>query len=317
VASRPTASAPARAAATRGAVERPAVWVVGSGKGGAGTSTVAAMLALALAALGRRTLLVDADEQVGPQRLLLGLGVAADGARGIGDLRAGGGAGQGADALLVALSETLTVLPAAARRGALRGGERRVALARTATLWARFACVVVDAARGSTPSPRPSRWPSAPRPNAPSARGHRPRADRARRRVRAREGVADRAPTVAARASPTAATTRRARRRRAPGRCGDALPRPPIALAGALPTTPASKSRCAAACRSPTRGRRAAAAAIEAIAARLRPTSRPALRRAGRRGCALPVPRRPAARRRVPRRGERRPSPPRGLSGFA
>jgi Mrp family chromosome partitioning ATPase len=92
VASRPAASAPAPArGARRDARDArepgPAMFVVGSGKGGAGTSITAAMLALALAASGARTLLVDADEQVGAQRLLLGVPT-ADGARGIGDLRA-------------------------------------------------------------------------------------------------------------------------------------------------------------------------------------------------------------------------------------
>ena len=143
VASRPAASAPAPATTARAARddERVAVWVVGSGKGGAGTSTVAAMLALALAASGRRTLLVDADEQLGPQRLLLGVG-AAPVARGIGDLRTGGSP----ETLLVALSETLTLLPGGGTDVApFAPGERRVALARAAATWARFGCVVVDA----------------------------------------------------------------------------------------------------------------------------------------------------------------------------
>src|SRR5438067_1350422 len=55
----------------------PHVLVVGSGKGGAGTSVVAALLALAAAAAGRRVLLVDTDPHVGPQRYLLGIGPSA------------------------------------------------------------------------------------------------------------------------------------------------------------------------------------------------------------------------------------------------
>jgi MinD-like ATPase involved in chromosome partitioning or flagellar assembly len=51
--------------------------VVAGATGGIGTSTVAALLALALAQSGRQTLLVDTDEVVGAQHRILGVSVAA------------------------------------------------------------------------------------------------------------------------------------------------------------------------------------------------------------------------------------------------
>lgn len=144
VASRPAARAiaPVASAARDARTGGPWVFVVASGRGGAGTSTVAAMLALACAAGGAPTLLVDADEQVGPQRLLLGV-PATDGARGIGDLR---DATTSADALLVPVGATLALLPGGGADAApFAPGERRVALARASAAFARHAAVVLDA----------------------------------------------------------------------------------------------------------------------------------------------------------------------------
>lgn len=64
----------------------PGVVVVGSGKGGAGTSSVAALLADEAHRLGQHVLLVDADEHVGSLHLLLGL---AEAGPGVGALRGG------------------------------------------------------------------------------------------------------------------------------------------------------------------------------------------------------------------------------------
>ena len=50
----------------------PGVLVLGSGKGGIGTSTVSALLALAGVEDGRQVLLVDGNESVGSLHLLLG-----------------------------------------------------------------------------------------------------------------------------------------------------------------------------------------------------------------------------------------------------
>jgi MinD-like ATPase involved in chromosome partitioning or flagellar assembly len=112
--------------------------VVGSGKGGVGTSSVAALLALLAAAHGARTLLVDSDEGVGPLGLMLGV---AD-APGWAALR--GGAHP--DALLVRLGERLSFLPggAPADAAALSPTERRALFRRVASLYPTYDLVVVD-----------------------------------------------------------------------------------------------------------------------------------------------------------------------------
>mgnify|MGYP002780042316 CR=1 FL=1 len=51
---------------------RASLLVVASGRGGSGTSTVSALLALAAAGDGHRTLLIDGDDLLGPQAILLG-----------------------------------------------------------------------------------------------------------------------------------------------------------------------------------------------------------------------------------------------------
>ncbi|MDF1504243.1 hypothetical protein PYV61_14915, partial [Roseisolibacter sp. H3M3-2] len=72
VASRPAPRPGAERGSARGGAAT-TVLVVGSGRGGSGTSVAAALLALSEAAAGRRALLVDLDEHVGPQRFLLGV----------------------------------------------------------------------------------------------------------------------------------------------------------------------------------------------------------------------------------------------------
>ncbi len=52
--------------------------VVGSGKGGSGASTVAALLGLGVAEAGRRTLLVDGDDAIGALHHLFGIPSASD-----------------------------------------------------------------------------------------------------------------------------------------------------------------------------------------------------------------------------------------------
>lgn len=115
------------------------VVVVGSGKGGSGTSVVAALIALAAAGAGRRTLLVDGDEHVGPQRFLLGLPAGPSHA----DLRGG----TDAESLVVPVSATLSLVPGGPGiSGAtpLDPAERRAALRRVAALYPAYDLVVVD-----------------------------------------------------------------------------------------------------------------------------------------------------------------------------
>ena len=143
VASVASGSAGGAAAAGRGAQ----VVVVGSGRGGAGTSVLAALLALAAAGAGRRVLLVDADEHVGPHRFLLGVAPA----HALGDLRHG----LPLDALAVPVSATLSLVPGGpGMAGAAAGdsadappippAERRALLRRVTSLHAGHDVVVVD-----------------------------------------------------------------------------------------------------------------------------------------------------------------------------
>jgi flagellar biosynthesis protein FlhG len=67
------------------AAERPAIVQVTGGKGGVGTTTVAVNLAAALAARGKRTVLVDADPRGGNVALLCGV----DESRSLADVLAG------------------------------------------------------------------------------------------------------------------------------------------------------------------------------------------------------------------------------------
>jgi MinD-like ATPase involved in chromosome partitioning or flagellar assembly len=120
----------------------PGVVVVGSGKGGIGTSTVATLLALVASQDGRKVLLVDGDEGVGSLHHLLGL---PDGGPGLGALRDGGL--DPAD-LVRGITGSLSLLPGggggveATLATAL--GERRALLRRVAGLYEGFDLVVVD-----------------------------------------------------------------------------------------------------------------------------------------------------------------------------
>jgi MinD-like ATPase involved in chromosome partitioning or flagellar assembly len=116
------------------------VVVVGSGKGGSGTSVVATMLALSAAGDGHRVLLVDGDEFVGPLRYLLGVSPV----RALADLRDGAGAA----GVVTPVSATLDLVAggpgAAADRPATGSAERRALFKRLAALYAGYALIVVD-----------------------------------------------------------------------------------------------------------------------------------------------------------------------------
>jgi len=116
--------------------------VVGSGKGGVGTSTISALLALVASQDGRRVLLVDADEGVGSLHFLFGI---TDPGPGIGVLR--GGEMTPAD-LVRPVTEGLWLLPGggAGTESTLAAaqGERRALLRRIAELYPFYDLVVVD-----------------------------------------------------------------------------------------------------------------------------------------------------------------------------
>jgi flagellar biosynthesis protein FlhG len=123
-------------------VSQPGVWVVGSGKGGVGTSTVCAMLAAAGHAKGLKTLLVDGDEVSGALHLLLG---SDPGVEGIGLLK---DPGISPDDLLVPLGRGLDLLPGGGGVDdglvSISGGERRYVYGRLRDLFVRYSLVVVD-----------------------------------------------------------------------------------------------------------------------------------------------------------------------------
>jgi MinD-like ATPase involved in chromosome partitioning or flagellar assembly len=116
--------------------------VVGGVKGGTGASTVAALLALACAADGRRTLLVDTDDIVGSQHRMLGV----SGQNGFASLQ---DPSITADKTLLPVADACWLIP-----GGLGGdtnhvpvgtSERRLVFRRIAQLYSDFDVVVIDA----------------------------------------------------------------------------------------------------------------------------------------------------------------------------
>jgi flagellar biosynthesis protein FlhG len=126
----------------------PSIAVCASGRGGSGTTLASAVLALAAADTGHRTLLIDADDLVGPQALLLGVAPRAAWPM----LRSGAVT---AEQLVLPVSDRLDVvaggrpeasaMAAAATESAITLAERRACFARLAALADRYALVVIDA----------------------------------------------------------------------------------------------------------------------------------------------------------------------------
>lgn len=118
------------------------VLVVGGGKGGVGTSTVAAFLALALAERAASVLAVDGNEHHGSLAPLLGQAGATT------DLAQLRGGRQGPEDLLVGVNQTLRLLPGGGlepdQDQELSLNERRLLFRRVSSLYPRFQFVVVD-----------------------------------------------------------------------------------------------------------------------------------------------------------------------------
>lgn len=114
------------------------VVAVGSGRGGAGTSLVAGLLAARAGAVGGRVLLVDADPLVGTQHLFWGV---AEGP-GLGALK--GGACEPED-LPVPISATLSLVTLSPGGDVPPEGEIRTLLRRVAALFPSWDTVVIDA----------------------------------------------------------------------------------------------------------------------------------------------------------------------------
>ena len=115
-----------------------------SGRGGSGTTMIAALLAVAAAGDGVRVLLIDADEHVGPIAMLLGVSARASWQ----DLR--GGRVSPFD-VLTPVSTTLTLVAggvahhhATAASTALTAAERGACMRRVATLSQGMDLVVID-----------------------------------------------------------------------------------------------------------------------------------------------------------------------------
>ncbi len=113
------------------------VVIVGSGKGGVGTSVIATLLALTASEAGYSVLLVDANDGLGTLHYLVG----AAPAPGLADLKGGA---LSASELLVPVTSTLTLLPGGTRDDALSAAERRTLYRRVAELYGSFDLVVVD-----------------------------------------------------------------------------------------------------------------------------------------------------------------------------
>ncbi len=110
---------------------------VGSGKGGVGTSTIAALLAATMAEQGHRVLLVDAGERIGGLHHLLGVEPRGS----LAQLRGAREPHQ----LLVPVAERLSLFPVTTDEPELRPTERRLLMRRVASLHADVDLVVVDA----------------------------------------------------------------------------------------------------------------------------------------------------------------------------
>jgi flagellar biosynthesis protein FlhG len=114
--------------------------VFASGKGGTGTSTLAALFAVGVAAAGQRVLLVDGTTGLGSLHLYLGV-------------QAGSGwsalkGGTAAADLLVPVTDTLTLLPGGdgeAVGDAVSAVERQVLFRKVSALYTGYDLVVIDA----------------------------------------------------------------------------------------------------------------------------------------------------------------------------
>jgi flagellar biosynthesis protein FlhG len=118
------------------------VVVIGSGKGGSGGSTVAALLGVACAREGRRVLLIDGDEVVGTLHRIF----CVDAPLGLGSLRDGQHAPLAA---IVSLTDGLDLLPGGdggtMRTESLGAAERRSLFRRLTSLYQSYDLILVDA----------------------------------------------------------------------------------------------------------------------------------------------------------------------------
>ncbi len=115
------------------------VVIVGGGKGGVGTSTVAALLAISAAESGHRVLLVDGDEFAGVQHLMFGVMPSFP----LAALRGGDVLPQD---LVIPVASTLHLLPGGASLDSapITPPERRALFRRVSSLYDQYDLVVAD-----------------------------------------------------------------------------------------------------------------------------------------------------------------------------
>lgn len=118
--------------------DEPGPVVFASGKGGSGTSTLAALLAVGAAAHGQRVLLVDGTAGIGSLHLYLG----TEAGRGWSALKAGASP----EELVVTVGERLSLLPSGevAEATSISVAERQALFRRLVTLFSSYDLVVVD-----------------------------------------------------------------------------------------------------------------------------------------------------------------------------
>jgi MinD-like ATPase involved in chromosome partitioning or flagellar assembly len=124
------------AAPVRPTADRARVVVVGSGKGGVGTSILAALIAVGATTRGARALLIDGVGTFGSLHLLLGM----EPGPGIAGLRGGGSP----EDLIVEVSDSLHLIAAGGPGDAIPAAERQALFRRVSGLHSRYDLVVVD-----------------------------------------------------------------------------------------------------------------------------------------------------------------------------
>ena len=127
---------PSPLSARRGSA--PPVVAIGAGKGGVGTSTVAALLASLAAADGTRVLLIDASQHFGGLSALFGI----DTSLSLADLRGGT---HSLGELVIPVSRRLSLVNAGPVGPGLSATEHQLLLRRLADLYDTFGLVVIDA----------------------------------------------------------------------------------------------------------------------------------------------------------------------------
>ncbi|MCC6316090.1 MAG: P-loop NTPase [Gemmatimonadaceae bacterium] len=134
----PADARPLPSPAGRHAAAGPPVVAIGAGKGGVGTSTVAALFAATVAADGTRVLLIDASQHFGGLAAMLGIEPQVT----LADVRGGR---RGIHELAIAVSPMLSLVCAGQVPEGVTVTEHQLLLRRLVDLYQSFGLVVIDA----------------------------------------------------------------------------------------------------------------------------------------------------------------------------